>query len=207
LQRQVLFKTADAGRSKVEAAAGALRALNPDVTVTPYDERLTSANARAILSDYDVVIDGSDNFPTRYLVNDACVLSGRPLVWGAATQFDGQLSAVRPRESACYRCLFPSPPPPDSVPDCIEAGVIGALTGVVGSWLALEAIKLILGIGEVLANRLTVFEGWSGGVTQVEIARRSDCAVCGDAPVVTELIDYEQFCGVRTSQVFSTSAR
>ncbi|HLF27831.1 MAG TPA: molybdopterin-synthase adenylyltransferase MoeB [Anaerolineae bacterium] len=202
LQRQVLFKPADTGRSKVEAAAGVLRALNPDVTVMPCAERLTSANARAILSDYDVVIDGSDNFPTRYLVNDVCVMSEIPFVWGAANQFDGQLSVVKPRRSACYRCLFPAPPPPGSVPDCIEAGVIGALTGTIGSWLALEAIKLVLGLGEVLADRLTIFEGLSGAVTPVQVARRTDCAVCGDAPSVTELIDYELFCGRQT-----TSAR
>ena len=195
LQRQVLFRASDAGRAKVEAAAEALCALNPDVAVVPHRARLTSANAVAIVSDYDVVIDGSDNFPTRYLVNDVCVMMGRPLVWGAAGQFDGQLSVVKPRESACYRCVFPSPPAPDSVPDCIEAGVIGALTGVIGSWLALEAIKLILGARDVLTDRLLVLEGWSGDVTQVQVARQSDCAVCGDAPTVTELIDYELFCG------------
>lgn len=207
LQRQVLFRTRDAGRAKVDVGAEALRALNSDVQVTPYFERLTSDNARSIIDPYDVVIDGSDNFPARYLVNDACVLSGKPLVWGAASQFDGQLSVVRPRESACYRCVFPSPPPPDSVPDCIEVGVIGALTGVIGSWLALEAIKLVLGVGESLTNRLAIFEGLSGEVTQVQIARRSDCAVCGDAPTVTELIDYELFCGLRASSAPSLSAR
>jgi adenylyltransferase/sulfurtransferase len=197
LQRQVLFRTNDVGREKVEAAADSLRALNPDVTVVSHGERLTSVNALSILPDYDVVIDGSDNFPTRYLVNDACVLSGRPLVWGAASRFDGQLSVVKPRQSACYRCVFPSPPLPDSVPDCIEVGVVGALTGVIGSWLALEAIKIVLGVGASLTDRLTVFEGLSGEVTQAHTARRADCAVCGDAPSVTDLIDYEPFCGLR----------
>ena len=196
LQRQVLFRAQDAGRPKVEAAAERLRALNPDVTVVPFQGRLTSASAPAIVADYDVVIDGSDNFPTRYLVNDVCVMSGKPLAWGAANQFDGQWSVVKPRESACYRCVFPSPPPPDSVPDCVEAGVIGALTGVIGSWLALEAIKLIVGVGIVSADRLTIVEGYTGEVTQVQLARRVDCAVCGDAPTVTELIDYDLFCGV-----------
>ncbi len=196
LQRQVLFRTDDAGRGKVDAAADALRALNPDVTVVPHRERLTSANARSIVPDYEVVIDGSDNFPTRYLVNDACVLSGMPLVWGAASQFDGQLSVVKPRESACYRCIFPSPPPPDSVPDCIEVGVVGALTGVIGSWLALEAIKIVLGVVTSMTDRLTIFDGLSGEMTQAHIARRVDCAVCGDAPTVTHLVDYELFCGV-----------
>ena len=194
LQRQVLYKTGDAGRLKVEAAADALRALNGDVQVVLHAERLTSANARAIVAGYDVVIDGSDNFPTRYLVNDACVLSGKPLAWGAANQFDGQLSVVRPRQSACYRCVFPAPPPPGSVPDCIEAGVLGALTGVIGSWLALEAIQIVLGIGQPLTDRLLIFDGLSSEASQVEIARREDCAVCGDAPTVTELIDYELFC-------------
>ena len=197
LQRQVLFTSRDVGRSKVEAAAEKLRALNPDVTVMPFQDRLTSANARAITADYDIVIDGSDNFPTRYLVNDLCVMSGRPLVWGAANQFDGQWCVVKPRESACYRCVFPTPPPPDSVPDCVEAGVLGALTGVIGSWLALEAIKLIVGVGTVSTDRLTIVEGYTAEVTQVHIARRADCAVCGDAPTVTELIDYNLFCGVR----------
>ncbi len=195
LHRQVLFRMGDAGRAKVEAATESLRALNPDVAVVPHRVRLTSANATAIVSNYDMVIDGSDDFPTRYLVNDVCVMTGRPLVWGAAGQFDGQLSVVKPRESACFRCVFPSPPAPESVPDCVEAGVIGALVGVIGSWLALEAIKLILGTGGVLTDRLLVLEGWSGDVTQVRIARRPDCAVCGDAPTVTELIDYQLFCG------------
>lgn len=205
LQRQVLFRSADAtsGRSKADAAVDALRALNPDVHAVPHRLRLTAAHARAIVADYDLVIDGSDNFPTRYLMNDVCVMSGRPLVWGAANQFDGQLSAIAPRQSACYRCVFPSPPPPGSVPDCVEAGVIGALTGVIGAWLALEAIKILLGIGSPLTDRLTIVEGLSGEVTSVQIARRLDCAVCGDAPSVTELIDYEVFCGLARPDVKS----
>lgn len=207
LHRQVLFRTRDAGRVKVEAGAQTLRELNPDVSVIPHAERLISANAQSIVDAYDVVIDGSDNFPTRYLVNDACVLAGKPLVWGAANQFDGQLAVVQPRESACYRCVFPSPPPPGSVPDCIEAGVIGALTGVIGSWLALEAIKIVSGVGTSLTDRLTIFEGLSGEVTHVHVERRVDCAVCGDAPTVTELIDYELFCGLRASDATSVTAR
>jgi len=207
LQRQVLFRTSDVGRAKVDAAADPLRALNPDVRVVPHGERLTSANALAVVAGYDLVLDGSDNFPTRYLVNDACVLTGKPLVWGAASQFDGHMSVVRPRQSACYRCLFPSPPPPGSVPDCIEAGVVGALTGAIGSWMALEAVKLILGVGQALTDRLTVLEGLTGEVTQVSLARRSDCAVCGDAPTVTELMDYEWFCGLDRGQAHSTMAR
>jgi adenylyltransferase/sulfurtransferase len=198
LQRQVLFRSGDVARAKVDAAAESLHALNPDVTVVSYPERLTSVNAQTIVSGYDVVIDGSDNFPTRYLVNDACVLSSKPLVWGAANQFDGQLSVVKPRQSACYRCLFPTPPPPGSVPDCIEAGVIGALTGMIGSWLALEAIKLILGVGTTATDQLVIFDGLAGEVAQVQIARRPDCAVCGDAPTVTGLIDYELFCSTRS---------
>lgn len=194
LQRQVLYRTSDTGRAKVDAASESLRALNPDVSVRAYRDRLTSANARSVVAGYDVVIDGSDNFPTRYLVNDACILSGRPLVWGAATQFDGQLSVVKPHESACYRCVFPTPPPPGSVPDCLEAGVVGALTGTIGSWMALEAIKLVLGVGQTLTDRLVIFEGLASEAMQVQIARRTDCAVCGDAPIVTELIDYELFC-------------
>ena len=201
LQRQVLYKAGDAGRLKVEVAADTLRALNGDVQVMPHTDRLTSANARAIVAGYDVVIDGSDNFPTRYLANDACVLAGKPLAWGAANQFDGQLSVVRPRQSACYRCVFPAPPPPGSVPDCIESGVLGALTGVIGSWLALEAIQMVLGIGQPLTDRLLIFDGLSGEASPVEIARRMDCAVCGDAPTVTQLIDYEMFCNPTLAKV------
>ena len=207
LQRQVLFRASDAGRAKVEAAAESLRALNPDVTIVPHRERLASTTARAIVADYDMVVDGSDNFPTRYLVNDVCVLLGKPLAWGAANQFDGQMSVVKPRESACYRCVFPTPPSPGSVPDCIEAGVLGALTGVIGSWLALEAIKLILGLGAALTDRLTIFEGLTGEVTQAHIARRADCAVCGDAPTVTELIDYDAFCGAPAGSIARHASR
>ena len=207
LQRQVLFGTKDLGRTKVDVAAEALRALNPDVRVNGHAVRLTSNNARGIVADYDLVVDGSDNFPTRYLVNDACVLLGKPLVWGAANQFDGQLSVVKPRESACYRCVFPAPPLPDSVPDCAEAGVIGALTGVVGSWMALEAIKCLLGAGTLLTDRLTVLEGRTGEVTHAHTTRRAECAVCGDAPSVTELIDYEAFCGLTGPDVQSSSMR
>ncbi|HEY4688712.1 MAG TPA: molybdopterin-synthase adenylyltransferase MoeB [Anaerolineae bacterium] len=207
LQRQVLFRSGDVGRMKVDAAAESLRALNPDVTIVPHGERLTSANAHPIVAGYDAIVDGSDNFPTRYLVNDVCVLAGKSLVWGAANQFDGQLSVVKPRVSACYRCVFPTPPPPGGVPDCIEAGVIGALTGTIGSWLALEAIKLILGVGAAMTDRLTIFEGQTGEVAQVQIARRSDCPVCGDAPTITALIDYELFCGVNVSDAHTVSAR
>jgi adenylyltransferase/sulfurtransferase len=207
LQRQVLYKTGDTGRAKTEVAADSLRGLNPDIMVVPFAERLTSANAESIIADFDLVVDGSDNFPTRYLVNDACILAGKRLVWGAANQFDGQWSAVKPRESACYRCVFPSPPPPGSVPDCIEAGVIGALTGIVGSWLALEAIKLVLGIGQPPLDRLILFDGLTGDVDRVQIARRTDCAVCGDAPAVTELIDYELFCGSTITDPHATSMR
>lgn len=195
LQRQVIHGTSDIGHPKVESAAAKVRELNPDVEVVPYDLRLTSENAMDIIAGYDVVVDASDNFPTRYLANDACVMLGKPLVHGSIYRFDGQVSVFAPGEG-CYRCLFPSPPPPGSVPSCAEAGVLGVLPGIIGTLQANETIKVLLGIGNPLIGRLLVFDALALEFREVRLRRNPACPVCGDEPTVTELIDYEQFCGL-----------
>ncbi len=197
LHRQVLHRTADVGRPKVQSAADTIAALNPDVNVVQYPVQLTSENAMDIIADYDVVVDGSDNFPAKYLLNDACVLSGKPLIFGAVFQFDGQAAVFRAGQGPCYRCLFPDPPPPGTVPSCQEAGVFGVLPGVIGCIQATEAIKLILGLGQPLIGRLLIFDALAMDFTEVTVERNPDCPVCGDHPTVTELIDYEIFCGIR----------
>lgn len=196
LQRQVLHGTSWIGRPKLESAVARLRDLNPDVTVEPIAERLTSANAREILARYELTLDGSDNFPTRYLVNDASVLLGRPYVYGSILRFDGQVSVFGATGGPCYRCLFAEPPPPDLVPSCAEAGVLGVLPGVIGTLMATEAIKLILGIGEPLVGRLLLYDALRTRFRELQVHRDPDCAVCGDVPTVRELVDYEAFCGV-----------
>lgn len=202
LQRQVLHATADVGRPKAESAEHRLKALNPEVRIDVHQLHLDSHNALAIIGDYDIVLDGSDNFPTRYLVNDACVLTGKPLVYGALSRFEGQVSVLAGGAAPCYRCLFPTPPPPGTVPSCAEAGVLGVLTGVVGSLMATEALRLALGgFGEQetsqgLAGRLLLVDLLEPGFTTIAIVRDSDCPVCGDQPTVTALIDYQRFCDV-----------
>lgn len=197
LQRQILHGTSDVGRPKVESAADTLRELNPGIEVVAHDVVLNSENAFELLGGYDLVIDGSDNFPVRYLVNDATQLLGKPLVYGSIYQFEGQVTVFLPGEAGpCYRCLFPQPPPPGSVPNCAEAGVFGVLPGIVGSIQATEAIKMITGIGDPLVGRLLIFDALEMDFTTVKIKRDPACPVCGDAPTVTELIDYDQFCGI-----------
>lgn len=196
LQRQVLHGTGAVGRPKVESGAERLRDLNPGVRVEPYREQLTSANAREIVARYDLVLDGSDNFPTRYLVNDACVLTGRPLVYGAIFRFEGQATLFGTPDGPCYRCLYPEPPPPGLVPSCAEGGVLGVLPGIVGTLQALEGIKWILGAGESLAGRLLLVDAWRLRFRELAIRRDPECPVCGAAPTIHELIDYEAFCGV-----------
>ena len=196
LQRQVIHRTADVGRLKVDSARDAVRALNPDVEVITWDDRLTSANALERIGAFDVVVDGSDNFPTRYLVNDACVLTGTPLVSAAIFRFEGQASVFVTADGPCYRCLHPEPPPPDLVPSCAEGGVLGVLPGIMGSIEALEAIKLITGAGEGLAGRLLLLDALTMKVREVTLRRDPACPVCGEHRTVTELIDYEAFCGV-----------
>jgi len=197
LQRQIVHRNDNVGRPKVASAAETLRALNPDVNVVQHQVTFSSANAMELVAEYDLVVECSDNFPSKYLANDACVLCHKPLVWGAVFQFDGQMSAVLPGQGPCYRCIFPTPPPPGSVPTCVEAGILGALVGVVGSWQALEAIKLLAGIGEPLVGRLLILDGLGAMADTVQVKRRSDCALCGNRPTIHELIDYEVFCGLR----------
>ena len=195
LQRQILHHTADVGRPKVESAVDSIKAYNPDVNVVVHETRLESENAMEIISQYDLVINGADNFATRYLVNDACYLLNKPLIDGSILLFDGQATLFLPGEG-CYRCLFPSPPPPGMVPNCAEAGVLGALTGLVGSIQATEALKYILGIGESLSSRLLLIDALSMTFREVRLKRNPACPLCGDNPTVTELIDYEIFCGI-----------
>ena len=195
LQRQILHHTSDIGRPKLESARDNINSYNPDTNVVLHEVRLESHNAREIISQYDLVINGADNFATRYLVNDACYLEGKPLVDGSILIFDGQATLFLPGQG-CYRCLFPEPPPPGLVPNCAEAGGWGALTGLVGSIQATEALKLILGIGESLVSRLLLIDALSMSFREVRLKRNPSCPLCGDNPTVTELIDYEVFCGL-----------
>jgi adenylyltransferase/sulfurtransferase len=189
LHRQILHTSADVGRPKTRSAAERLAALNPDVVIVEHQESVQAGNALELLGRYDVVLDGSDNFPTRYLVNDACVLLGKPLVHAGVVHLGGQLLTVRPREGACVRCVFPEPPTPGAIPSCQEAGVLGAVAGIVGSLMAHEAIKLLAAVGVPLVNRLLVFEGRLSRWREVPVRRDPSCAVCGDHPTITELID------------------
>lgn len=195
LQRQVLHDTAAIGEAKTASARRRISALNPHVNVETFDERLASANAREIIHGFDLVLDGSDNFPTRYLVNDACVMERRPLVYGSILRFEGQLSLFVVPGGPCYRCLFAEPPPADLVPSCADAGVLGVLPGVIGTLQALEAIKWIVGIGDSAAGRLLVFDALQLRVREIAVRRDPACVVCGDHPTLTELIDYEAWCG------------
>jgi len=199
LQRQILHDTPSVGRSKTESAHRRIARINPDIQVEEHPVRLDSENALRILQGWDVVVDGSDNFPTRYLVNDACVLLGIPLVYGAIFRFEGQASVFAHQGGPCYRCLFRDPPPPDMVPSCAEAGVLGVLPGLVGTIQATEAIKLVLGIGDSLVGRLLLVDTLQMDFREVELRRDPDCVVCGDTPSITSLIDYEEFCGGTTA--------
>ena len=205
LQRQVLHHTGDVGRPKVQSALDNIKAYNPDVNVVLHETRLESDNAMDIIRQYDLVINGADNFATRYLVNDACYLLKKPLVDGSILIFDGQATVFLPGQG-CYRCLFPSPPPPGMVPNCAEAGVLGALTGLVGSIQATEALKHFLGIGESLSSRLLLIDALSMSFREVRLKRNPNCPLCGENPSVTELIDYEVFCGVAEPQLEAVGA-
>jgi sulfur-carrier protein adenylyltransferase/sulfurtransferase len=195
LHRQILHATSALGRPKTESARRTLAEVNPDVTVVPYQTVLTSANALDVIAPYDVVVNGSDNFPTRYLVNDACVLLGKPLVDASILKWEGQATTFLPGQG-CYRCLFPTPPPPGAVPSCAEGGILGALCGYMGSRQAIETLKILLGAGETLANRLLIFDALEGETRVVRWNRNPECPVCGDQPTIRALIDYEQFCGM-----------
>jgi molybdopterin/thiamine biosynthesis adenylyltransferase/rhodanese-related sulfurtransferase len=195
LQRQIVHSTERLGESKAESAKRTIEALNPDVTVKTFQERLTSENVDRILDEgWDVIVDGADNFPTRYLLNDASVWHGVPIVHGSIYRFEGQVTVFKPQEGPCYRCLFPQPPPPELAPSCAEGGVLGVLPGVVGSIQANEALKLVLGIGEPLVGRLLLFDALAASFTEVSLRRDPACPVCGDEPTITEYIDYVEFC-------------
>ncbi|HEY8517169.1 MAG TPA: molybdopterin-synthase adenylyltransferase MoeB [Candidatus Binatia bacterium] len=197
LQRQILHSEDRVGMPKVESAKLTLEGLNPDVKVIGYRERVTSENIMRLIADYDIIVDGCDNFPTRYLVNDACVFANKPNVHGSIFQFEGQATVFYPGKGPCYRCLFPEPPPPGAAPSCAEAGVLGVLPGLVGCVQAVETIKLILGVGNPLVGRLLHFDTLAMEIKQLKLRRDPECPVCGDRPTVTELIDYEEFCGLR----------
>ena len=197
LQRQILHTTADVGRSKVASAVEHLRAINPTIEVLGHETLLFSTNVFEIFDGYDVIVDGTDNFPVRYLVNDATQFTGKPLVYGSIYQFEGQATVFMPgQETPCYRCLFPAPPPPGTVPSCAEGGVFGVLPGVIGSIQATEAIKIITGEGDTLEGRLLLYDALTMDFQEMKIRWDADCPVCGKDPTITELIDYEQFCGV-----------
>ena len=206
LQRQIAHGTSTIGVRKTESARRRLNDLNPNVEVTTYEEQVTSENAFELMRPYDVIVDGTDNFPTRYLTNDASVMLGKPNVYGSIFRFEGQATVFYPKEGGpCYRCLYPEPPPPGLVPSCAEGGVLGVLPGVIGTIQATEAIKLLAGIGETLVNRLMLYDALSMRFRELKLRRNPDCPVCGDHPTVTELIDYEMFCGITPEPATFTS--
>ncbi len=206
LQRQIIHSTADVGRPKLASASEKLRAINPYLHIDAFETRLTSDNALDIVRAFDVVVDGTDNFPTRYLVNDACVLAGKPNVYGSIFRFDGQVSVFAAREGPCYRCLYPEPPPPGLVPSCAEGGVLGILPGLVGVMQATEALKLVLGRGQPLVGRLLLVDALGMRFRELKLRKDPRCPVCGPHPTVTRLVDYEEFCGVRGAETARTIA-
>src|SRR6202162_2489807 len=197
LQRQVTFPPTDIGRPKLDAARDRLAGLNPKIQIDTYTTRLTSDNALELFRDYDIIVDGTDNFPTRFLVNDACVLLGKPNVYGSIFRFEGQATVFGYPGGPCYRCLYPEPPPPGLVPSCAEGGVLGVLPGIVGSIQAMETIKLILGAGEPLVGRLLLFDALAMRFRELKLRKNPDCPTCGEHRTITKLIDYEEFCGIR----------
>lgn len=203
LQRQILHTTQDIGKKKVESVKEKINALNPDVKLITYTEKLTSRNAREIIKDFDIVIDGSDNFPARYLINDACVFERKVLIFGAVFRFEGQVTTIIPNETPCYRCIFPNPPPQGMVPSCQEAGVLGVVPGIIGIIQATEAIKFILNIGNLLKGRLLLYDALSMEFNEVKIKKDRKCRICGENPTINELVDYEEFCNIHSSKVTS----
>src|SRR5438552_886800 len=201
LQRQIIHSTADVGRKKLDSAAEKLKAMNPFLNLRTFDTRLSSENALELFRDFDIVADGTDNFPTRYLVNDACVLTGKPNVYGSIFRFEGQASIFATKDGPCYRCLYPEPPPPGLVPSCAEGGVLGILPGLVGVIQATEAIKLILGSGDPLIGRLLLIDALGMKFRELKLRKNLDCPACGKNPTITKLIDYQEFCGIRGEEV------
>ena len=206
LQRQIIHSTADVGRKKLDSAAETITGINPFVNVRKFETRLSSENALELFRDFDIIIDGNDNFPTRYLVNDACVLTGKPNVYGSIFRFEGQASVFATKEGPCYRCLYPEPPPPGLVPSCAEGGVLGILPGLVGVIQATEAIKLILGSGDTLIGRLLLVDAMGMNFRQLRLKKNPDCPACGKNPTITKLIDYQEFCGIRGEERPATTA-
>jgi sulfur-carrier protein adenylyltransferase/sulfurtransferase len=204
LQRQVLFGTTDVGKPKIQAAANRLRDLNPDIQIDTFETHLTSENALEIMKGYDIIVDGTDNFPTRYLVNDACVILGKPNVYGSIFRFEGQITVFGYPGGPCYRCLYPEPPPPGLVPSCAEGGVLGVLPGIVGTIQAAETLKLIIGKGDPLVGRLMLFDALAMKFRELKLRKNPECPVCGAHPTVTKLIDYAEFCGIRGEEAPST---
>src|SRR5437660_6837524 len=206
LQRQIMHGQSDVGRKKLDSAEDSIKEINPFVNVIKHETFVTSENALDLFRGYDLIIDGSDNFPTRYLVNDACVLLGKPYVWGSIYRFDGQLSVFWAEHGPCYRCLYPEPPPPGMVPSCAEGGVLGVLRASIGSIQVNEAIKLITGIGEPLAGRLMIYDALEMTYRSVRVQKDPECPLCGKNPTVTELIDYEEFCGAVSEEAAEAAA-
>jgi adenylyltransferase/sulfurtransferase len=206
LQRQIIHFTSDVGRPKVTSAEEKLRAINPDLSVVRHEFPLDSSNALELFKSYDVIVDGTDNFPTRYLVNDACVLLGKPNVYGSIFRFDGQASVFYPPQGPCYRCLYPEPPPPDLVPNCAEGGVLGILPGFIGVVQATETVKLLLGAGRPLIGRLLLYDALDMTVREMKVRKNPKCPICGPNPTITGLIDYQEFCGVRGAEPTATAA-
>ena len=195
LQRQIIHSTERIGMLKTESAKKTIQALNPDVNVTLYNEKIDSSNILSIIKDYDYVVDGSDNFPTRYLVNDACVMENKTLIHGSIYRFEGQVTVFKPNSGPCYRCLYPEPPPPGMAPNCQEGGVLGVLAGIIGNLQVVEVLKLILGIGEPLVGKLLIYDALKTEFRNLNLRKDASCPLCGEEPTIKELIDYEEFCG------------
>ena len=197
LQRQIIHSTERIGMLKTESAKKTIQALNPDVNVTLYNEKMDSSNIMSLIKDYDYVVDGSDNFPTRYLVNDACVMKNKTLIHGSIYRFEGQVTVFKPGDGPCYRCLYPEPPPPGMVPNCQEGGVLGVLAGVIGNLQVVEVLKLILGIGKPLVGKLLIYDALNTEFRNLRLRRDVNCPMCGEKPTINELVDYEEFCGLQ----------
>ena len=197
LQRQIIHSTERIGMLKTESAKKTIQALNPDVNVTIYNEKMDSSNIISLIKDYDYVVDGSDNFPTRYLVNDACVMKNKKLIHGSIYRFEGQVTVFKPGDGPCYRCLYPEPPPPGMVPNCQEGGVLGVLAGVIGNLQVVEVLKLILGIGKPLVGKLLIYDALNTEFRSLRLRRDANCPICGEKPTIKQLVDYEEFCGLQ----------
>ena len=199
LQRQIIHNTERIGMLKTESAKKTISALNPDINVTVFNERLNSENIMRLFEDYDYILDGTDNFATRYLINDACVMTGKTNIHGSIFRFEGQVTVFKPNQGPCYRCLYPEPPPPGLVPNCQEGGVLGVLAGIIGNLQVVETLKLILGIGKTLVGKLLIYDALNTEFRKLNLRKDVDCPVCGENPTITELIDYEEFCGIKNS--------